>query len=69
VLLDKAEHPQHYRHSLNTYDHQFTPQLSHLALCHTSWAVVSPPTTAIRLASSRSVWCLQRPQVMLNFNR
>ena len=29
-----------------------TPQLWHLALWRTSWAVVSPPTTAIRLANS-----------------
>ena len=41
-----------------------SPQLLHLALWRTSWAVVSPPTTVIRLATSSIVWCLQRPQVM-----
>jgi len=27
----------------------------------------SPPTTAIRFATSSIVWCLQRPQVMLSW--
>ena len=30
-------------------------------------AMVSPPTTAIRLATSNIVWCLQRPQVILSW--
>ena len=30
-------------------------------------AVVSPPTTAIRFATTSIVWCLQRPQVMLSW--
>ena len=30
-------------------------------------AMVSPPTTAIRLATSNIVWCLQRPLVMLSW--
>ena len=30
-------------------------------------AMVSPPTTAIRFATSSIVWCLQRPQVMLSW--
>ena len=45
----------------------FTPQLWHLALWRTSWAVVSPPTITIRLATSSIVWCLHRPQVMLSW--
>ena len=33
----------------------------------TSWAVVTPPTTAIRFATSSNVCCLQRLPVMLSW--
>ena len=36
----------------------FTPQLWHLPLWRTSWAVAPPPTTAIWLANSSIAWCL-----------
>ena len=48
----------------------FSPLVLHClqtCLWRTSWAVASPPTTRIRLATSSTELCLQTPQVMLSW--